>query len=168
MMGIILETREGLMEYLKNIVEKITGIEWPEYVVRDWLYRNVKEVGGTNPEMYKGLVEAFCKNFINDYGRGHWEYKVIDVSLDIFTDYVRLDLKDKMGGYINPHIQKDEERHKTQASQIEKVGVSPEPIILVLTPDGKYELLEGWHRTTNALKKFGNYKQNAWVYIMEK
>jgi hypothetical protein len=52
-------------------------------------------------------------------------------------------------------------------SQLESGGVSPEPIIVIETKDGKYDLLEGWHRTTNALKKFGNYKQNAWVYVLE-
>jgi hypothetical protein len=72
-----------------------------------------------------------------------------------------------MEGFINPHIPKDDERHKTQQSQLEKQGVSSEPIIVVQTKDGKYDLLEGWHRTTNALKKFGNYKQNAWVYVLE-
>jgi hypothetical protein len=50
---------------------------------------------------------------------------------------------------------------------LEKSGVSSEPIIVVQTKDGKYDLLEGWHRTTAALKKFGNYQQNAWVYIPE-
>jgi hypothetical protein len=167
-MGIITETREGLMRYLLDSSYKITGIEWPQYVIRDWMYRNTKEVGDSNPEMYKGLISAFLKNFMEDYGKGYWEYRRLDVSIDIFTEFVQKDLKDKMGGYINPHIPNDEERHKTQSSQIEKVGVSPEPIILVQTPDGKYDLLEGWHRTTNALKKFGNYKQNAWVYVMEK
>ena len=167
MMGLITETRHGLMRYLTDVSQRLTGIEWPEYVLRDWLYRNTKEVGDMKPELYKDLMKSYLENFINDYGKGHWEYKVLDVSLDIFTNSVQEDLTKKIGGYINPHIPKDEERHQTQLSQLETVGVSPEPIIVVETKDGKYDLLEGWHRTTNALKKFGNYKQNAWVYVLE-
>lgn len=26
-------------------------------------------------------------------------------------------------------------------------------------------LVEGWYRTTSSLKKYGRYKQNAWVYF---
>jgi len=64
-------------------------------------------------------------------------------------------------------ITKDTERHDFQQSNLEKGGLSSEPIIVVETKDGKYDLLEGWHRTTAALKKFGNYKQNAWVYVLK-
>ena len=167
MMGVVTETRKGLMNYLSDKSLELTGTEWPEYVLRDWLYRNTKEVGDMSPELYKNLMKSYVEQFIKDYGNGYWEYKVLDISLDSFTDFVKDDLKKKMGGFINPHIPKDEERHSIQQSQLEKSGVSPEPIIVVETKDGKYDLLEGWHRTTNALKKFGQYKQNAWVYKLK-
>ena len=167
MMGLLTETRQGFMRYLRDVSQRLTGIEWPEYVLRDWLYRNTKEVGDMNPEMYKDLMKSFLESFVEGHGKGHWEYKVLDVSIDIFTKFVKDDLMKKMGGYINPHVPKDEERHTTQLSRLEKEGVSEEPIIVVETKDGTYDLLEGWHRTTNALKKFGNYKQNAWVYVLE-
>lgn len=166
-MGLIVETREGLMRYLIDVSKRLTGIEWPEYVIRDWLYRNTKEVGNMKPELYKDLMKGYLKHFINDYGKGHWEFEVLDISIDSFTDFVKEDLLKKMGGYVNPHIPKDEERHQTQLSKLESGGISPEPIIVVETEDGKYDLLEGWHRTTNALKKFGQYKQNAWVYKLD-
>ena len=166
-MGLIIETREGFMNYLQNKSEEITGIEWPDYVLRDWLYRNTRELDGMEPELYKGLVEEYLKNFVKDYGVGHWENKVLDISIDSFTKNVQDLLKKKIEGYINPDIGNDEKRHKTQQSQLDKQGVSPEPIIVIETKDGKYDLLEGWHRTTNTLKKFGNYKQNAWVYVLD-
>lgn len=166
LMGIIIETREGLMTYLKNKSKEITGIDWPEYVLRDWLYRNTKEVGEMEPSLYKNLVSNYLESFVEGHGKGHWEYKTLDISLDSFTEFVKNDLSKKMEGFINPHIPKDEKRHDTQQSQIEKQGVSPEPIIVIQTKDGKYELQEGWHRTVAALKKFGRYKQNAWVYIV--
>jgi hypothetical protein len=167
LMGLISETREGFMNYLRNRSKEITGIDWPNYVLKDWLYRNTKDVGEMQPEEYKGLVKSYLESFVEGHGNGHWEYKVLDISIDSFTEFVQNDLKKKMEGFINPLITKDEERHKTQQSQLEKQGVSPEPIIVVQTKDGKYDLLEGWHRTTNALKKFGNYKQNAWVYVSQ-
>jgi len=167
LMGIIVETREGLMTYLKNKSKEITGIDWPEYVLRDWLYRNTKEVGEMEPSLYKDLVRSYLVSFVEGHGKGHWENKILDLSLESFTEFVKNDLSKKMEGFINPHIPKDEQRHQIQKSQLEKKGVSDEPIIVVETKDGKYDLLEGWHRTTNALKKFGNYKQNAWVYVLE-
>ena len=167
LMGIVVETREGFMNYLREKSKEITGIDLPDYVLRDWLYRNTKEVGQMEPALYKDLVSKYLESFVEGHGKGHWEYKILDISLDSFTDFVKNDLSKKMGGFINPHIPKDEERHQLQKSQLEKKGVSDEPIIVVETKDGKYDLLEGWHRTTNALKKFGNYKQNAWVYVLE-
>jgi len=166
-MGLVLETREGYMNYLRTASKDITGIEWPEYVLRDWLYRNTKDTDGLDPQGYKGLVRSYLESFMEGHGKGQWEYKVLDVSLDIFTEFVQEDLKKKMGGFINPDINKDEQRHATQQDQLEKQGISPEPIIVVETRDGKYDLLEGWHRTTNALKKYGEYKQNAWVYVLD-
>lgn len=167
LMGILVETREGLMNYLKMKSKEVTGIDWPEYVLRDWLYRNTKEVGQMEPALYKDLVRKYLESFVEGHGKGHWEYKTLDISLNSFTDFVKNDLLKKMEGFINPHIPKDEERHQLQKSQLEKSGVSSEPIIVVQTKDGKYDLLEGWHRTTSALKKFGNYQQNAWVYVLE-
>jgi hypothetical protein len=166
-MGLIVETREGLMRYLIDVSKRLTGIEWPEYVLRDWLYRNTKEVGDMNPQMYKDLMKSYLESFVEGHGRGHWEFEVLDISIDSFTDFVKEDLLKKMGGYINQHVPKDKERHATQIAKLEKGGVSPEPIIVVETKYGKYDLLEGWHRTTNALKKFGQYKQNAWVYKLD-
>lgn len=167
LMGIISETREGLMNYLKVKSKQITGIDWPDYVLRDWLYKNTKDIGQMEPTLYKDLVNKYLESFVEGHGKGHWEYKVLDVTLDIFTDFVKNDLIKKIEGFINPDIPKDEERHQLQQSQLEKKGVSEEPIIVVQTKNGKYDLLEGWHRTTNALRMFGNYKQNAWVYVLD-
>jgi hypothetical protein len=168
-MGLVLETREGFMNYLRTASKNITGIEWPDYVLRDWLYRHTKDFSPEKEtrDEFVNAVKSYLESFVNGHGKGHWEYKELDVSIDIFTEFVQEDLKKKMGGFINPDISKDQQRHQTQQAQLEKQGVSPEPIIVVETIDGKYDLLEGWHRTTNALKKYGDYKQNAWVYVLD-
>lgn len=167
-MGLISETRESYMEYLRDKSKEITGIEWPDYVLRDWLYRNTKDTKDETPEGYKNLVRSYLVSFIEGHGKGHWENKILDLSLESFTDFVQKDLRKKIEGFRRTDITKDTQRHEFQQSELEKSGVSSEPIIVVRTKNGKYDLLEGWHRTTAALKKYNNYQQNAWVYILDK
>lgn len=154
---ILSETR-SVLDYLIMKSKQISGIDWPKYVIKDWLYKKDNDVKGM-----LSLVNWFTDNF----GYGHWEYRVINASFDVFTDDTQDLLVTKMGGKLYDFVPNDEERHNRQRDNLEKNGVSSEPIILFLETNGKYELLEGWHRTTQALKKFENYKQNAWVYIVE-
>ena len=90
LMGILVETREGFMNYLREKSKEITGIDWPDYVLRDWLYRNTKEVGQMEPALYKDLVSEYLESFVEGHGKGHWEYKILDISLDSFTDFVKM------------------------------------------------------------------------------
>lgn len=166
-MGILVETREGYMNYLRTKSKEITGIDWPDYVLRDWLYRNTKDIKDESPEDYKDLVRSFLVSFVEGHGKGHWENRILNLSLESFTEFVQDDLKKKIKGSIRTDIDKDLERHELQKTKLEQGDISFEPIIVVQTKNGKFDLLEGWHRTTAALKKFGNYKQNAWVYILD-
>lgn len=163
------EIRNSWLNYITDKTKEITGQSWPEYVLRDWLYRNTKDFDPKkeNKDQYLKIVNSYIESFVEGHGKGHWEYEVLDISIDSFTDFVKEDLKKKMSGFIRKDIPKDEERHLVQQSKIEKGGVSSEPIIVAETKYGKYDLLEGWHRTTSALKKFGKYKQNAWVYKLD-
>lgn len=173
-MGIVTEIRDSWMNYVRTKTKELAGQEWPDYVLRDWLYRNTKEYlpnhetkkyDQGSADLHRRIVNSYVKSFIEGHGKGLWEYRVLDVSIDIFTDNNKDDLMKKMEGLIRTDIPNDEGRHNTQQSQIEKQGVSPEPIIVIQTKDGKYDLQEGWHRTTAALKKYITYKQNAWVYV---
>lgn len=165
--NIIIETREAFMNFVRQKAKEVSGIDWPEYVLKDWLYRNTKNPAGEKPEQFKNLVKNYVESFIHGHGKGHWEFKVLDLSIESFTDFVKDDLIKKIEGGRREDIHKDKERHIHQQSQIEKVGISPEPIILVQTKNGKYDLLEGWHRTTAALRKYDTYQQNAWVYVLD-
>jgi len=159
------ELRDPWFNYVQSKTKEITGQDWPEYVLKDWLYAFTKKYQeGDTPEVYKNIVKSFVESFVEGHGKGKWEYRVLDVSMDIFIPSIQDALEEKMEGDINKDIPKDEERHNVQQSQLDKVGVSPEPIIVLQRKDG-IELLEGWHRTTSALKKYGTYKQNAWVYV---
>jgi hypothetical protein len=155
---LISEVRGGMINYLIDKGKEITGIDWPEYVIQDWMYKKTTKV--------KELLYMF--NFFMDrYGKGRWVFQKLNLSLNSFTDEDQEILKRKMGGDINPQIPDDEVRHQRQQSQADKMGVSSEPIIVALNKEGKYDLIEGWHRTTTFLKKFGSYEQNAWVYVLE-
>jgi hypothetical protein len=159
------ELRNPWFNYVQSKTKEITGQDWPDYVLKDWLYSFTKKYeNGDSPEDYKNIVRSFVESFVEGHGKGKWEYRVLDVSMDIFIPSTQDNLKQKMEGSISTNIPKDEERHNVQQSQLDKVGVSPEPIIVLQKKDG-IELLEGWHRTTSALKKFGTYQQNAWVYV---
>ena len=159
------ELRNPWFNYVQSKTKEITGQDWPDYVLKDWLYSFTKKYeNGDSPEVYKNIVKSFVESFVEGHGKGNWEYRVLDVSMDIFIPSTQDNLKNKIEGNINKDVPKDEERHNVQQSQLDKEGVSPEPIIVLQKKDG-IELLEGWHRTTSALKKFETYKQNAWVYI---
>ena len=165
------EIRTPWFNYVQSKTKEITGQDWPEYVLKDWLYAFTKRSyfpeKGETPEHYKNIVKTIIKDFLDYPGKGKWEYRVLDVSIDIFYPSTQESLKKKVEGLIYPDVPKDEERHNTQQSQLDKVGVSPEPIIVLQRKEG-IELLEGWHRTTSALKKYGTYKQNAWVYVPDR
>jgi hypothetical protein len=159
------ELRNPWFNYVQSKTKEITGQDWPEYVLKDWLYAFTKKYQKDDtPEVYKNIVKNFVESFVEGHGKGKWEYRVLDISMNIFIPSIQDALEEKMEGDINKDIPKDEERHNVQQSQLDKVGVSPEPIIVLQRKDG-IELLEGWHRTTSALKKYGTYKQNAWVYV---
>jgi hypothetical protein len=161
------ELREPWLNYVQSKTKEITGQDWPEYVLKDWLYALTKnhypEKGETSEE-YKKIVGNYIESFVNGHGKGKWEFRVLDVSMDIFIPSTQEALKKKIGGELSTYVPNDEQRHKTQQSQLDIKGVSTEPIIVLQKKDG-IELLEGWHRTTSALKKYGTYKQNAWVYV---
>ena len=141
-MGIIVETREGFMNYLRTKSKEITGIDWPDYVLRDWLYRNTKDIKDESPEDYKELVKSYLISFVEGHGKGHWENKTLNLSLESFTEFVQNDLKKKMEGFRRTDIPKDDERHEFQQTELKKGGVSPEPIIVVETKNGKYSLVQ--------------------------
>ena len=59
----------------------------------------------------------------------------------------------------------DDERHDVQSKLAKQQGgVRNEPVILVMQPDGKYKLIEGWHRTAQHFVLHPNgYVGPAWV-----
>jgi hypothetical protein len=135
MMGVITEVRKGWYNLLR---EKLPN--FPEYVLKDWIYRKVDDY--KDYELFLNWVDEFLVDI-------EWEYeKNFPMTMDIFTDNTKNQLEVRMGGTIISHVEKDSERHEKQKEILQSEGISEEPIILFRTKDGKYELGEGWHRTT--------------------
>lgn len=165
--GEIDETRSSYLSFIVNKVKDITGEEWPEYVLKDWLYKNTKsyDPGMDTRVGYKKLVYRFVRDFTNEYGQGHWVHKVVTLGFDSFTQDTKKGIQSRHGGRVPvPGIHNDIERHRIQNNLIQKRGVSNEPIILVQRTDG-YDLLEGWHRTIQSLENFKTYEQPAYIYV---
>jgi hypothetical protein len=159
-MGIVVETREGLYNWL---VEKLPNT--PEYVVRDWVYKMIKQSDDVNT--YEGITE-WIDEFVKDV---EWEFqKDFPISMDIFTDKTKKELESKIGGELTTHVGKDEERHEKQKELLQSKGISKEPIILFKTKDGKYELGEGWHRTTQNFLQYpkGFIQPNVYIGLNAK
>ena len=154
-MGIVVETREGLYGWL---VEKLPNT--PEYVIRDWVYKMIKNSDDINTK--EGITD-WIENWVKDL---EWEYqKDFPISMDIFTDKTKRELQSRIQGEVRKDVDKDTERHETQKELLKSKGISKEPIILFKTKDGKYELGEGWHRTTQTFILFPNGFIQPNVYI---
>ena len=149
----LIELRDRLSQWTKQQFPT-----WPDYVVFDWIYKQAKYI--QDHEQLEDWIQGIKK----DYPVKQWRLETLDITLNIFTPKTQGLIKKRKGGTVNPFgIPKDPERHDTQATMIKQQGVSKEPIIVFKTPQG-YDLLEGWHRTTQALKAFPQgYQGPAWV-----
>ena len=148
------EDLDGSFYYLK---EKLPYT--PEYVVYDWFYKSNKN------ETQENIEEV-----INKYKDVEWELKEnFHMSLNILSDETINRLKEREGGIEKKDLEGDLERHQTQSKLIKingnKVITPIEPIILLELLDGKYELVEGWHRTIQIFILYpeGFEYPNVWI-----
>ncbi len=144
------ENLDGSFYYLK---EKLPYA--PEYVVYDWFYKSNKN------ETQENIEEV-----INKYKDVKWELREnFYMSLSILSDETVNRLKEREGGIEKKGLEGDLERHQTQSDLIKSQGISKEPIILLELLNGKYELVEGWHRTIQIFKLYpeGFEYPNVWI-----
>ena len=137
---------------------------FPVYVIHDWVMKNV--IGDDFDAFYK-MVNA-------NYGvpeQIRWTEPpvVIDFTFDKFDETTQNLLKAREGGKANPNnVPSDAARHTTQAGILK--GKNPQKDIIIREPvilfkrGKKYELIEGWHRTIQALSLYPNgYRGYAYV-----
>ena len=154
------ETREGALNWLKSYLPT-----WPEYVLRDWLYRGLTAKEHNPPEHPKEVVD---RSLAGEGMSAQTQWKLIpnfEFKIEKLHPDTQRRINIRAGGSANPmNVPKDAERHATQAALAQQQGgVRKEPVIGKMTPQG-FELIEGWHRTIQHFKQFPNgYTGPAWV-----
>ena len=154
------ETREGALNWLKSYLPT-----WPEYVLRDWLYRGLTAKEHNPSEHPKEVVD---RSIAGEGMSAQTQWKLIpnfEFKIEKLHPDTQRRINIRAGGSANPmSVPKDAERHATQAALAQQQGgVRKEPVIGKMTPQG-FELIEGWHRTIQHFKMFPNgYSGPAWV-----
>jgi hypothetical protein len=157
---------EFLIEYRRSLLQYIQGWfpDWPDYVIRDWLYPSVKDLSQSE-------IEGFATDIAEEYPVHSWKLQTLDLRLESFTQETQQRILSREGGASNPmKVPRDSERHAVQAQKIKHTGaVSSEPIIVIQRAGVKgLELVEGWHRTIQNLKAFPDgYHGRAWIGYTE-
>lgn len=155
--------KEGIPIYketnpYKNIYDKLRRYysSTPEYVLKD-IYNNVLLPNSMEDikNNYYGDPILFLARFEGGYWdnflKGPWKLEVLTVNPEDFDDNtVNAFLERDFGNIDSYLVPNDEERMKTQKRLAKSSGMN-EPIIVVRNPKGKYELIEGWHRTMSIL-----------------
>jgi hypothetical protein len=127
----------------------------PEYILKEFTTNtlcNNNEVLKTIMSQYYGDPIPFLSKKTYNYLNADWKLKIIEVNPEDFIDNTVNAFLERNFGEINAYLVKnDKERMDTQRKIATTTG-NNEPIIVVKHNNGKYELIEGWHRTMSILK----------------
>jgi hypothetical protein len=127
----------------------------PEYILKEFVTNVLcgdDESFKTIMGQYHGDPIPFLGRKIYDYLNGNWKLKVIDVNPEDFTDNTVNALLERNFGEVDAYmVQNDKERMDVQRKLATPTGKN-EPIIVIKHKDGKYEMVEGWHRVMSTLK----------------
>jgi hypothetical protein len=141
----------------KKILDKLKGYysNTPEYVLNDIFNTNIKQHTNDIVKNYYNDPVLFLARFDGGYWdnflKGPWNLEIIDVNPEDFDENtVNAFLERDFGNIDSYLVPKDEERTSTQRRLAKPTGMN-EPVIVVRKPNGKYELIEGWHRTMSIL-----------------
>ena len=127
----------------------------PEYILNEFVNNELcgdKENFKTIMTQYYGNPIPFLSKMIYKYLGSNWRLKIIKVNPEDFTDNTVNAFIERNFGEIDAYmVPNDKERMDIQRELATSDGKN-EPIIVVKHNDGKYELIEGWHRTMSILK----------------
>lgn len=116
-------TKIGLLKRIRKLFP-----EMPRHVFRELVLHNVT-----------GYLYPICSN-------KRWSLEVRHITIDSFDDETQKRMRARDFGNKNPdNIEDDEERMEWQRKNC-RPGVN-EPVVVIEAPDGRLDLLEGWHRT---------------------
>ena len=127
----------------------------PEYILKEFVTNVLcgdDESFKTIMGQYHGDPIPFLGRKIYDYLNGNWKLKVIEVNPEDFTDNTVNAFLERNFGEVDAYMVKnDKERMDVQRKLATPTGKN-EPIIVIKHKDGKYEMVEGWHRVMSTLK----------------
>ena len=168
------ETRDRMFDFIKQVLPK-----WPDYVLRDWIYQMARgefKQGGwiafgpkSSEQRYPSFSRESILALIKLEGLSPdtvWKFfPRFEFTMSGLDPSTRQKILARRGGTENPYgVQRDAERHATQAALAKQQGgIRQEPVIGKMTTDG-FELIEGWHRTVQHFKMYPQgYYAPAWV-----
>ena len=127
----------------------------PEYILKEFTTNVLcgdKEVFNNVMNQFFGNPIPFLGKMIYDYLKGPWKLKIIQVNPEDFTENTINAFIEREFGDVDAYfVHKDKERMDIQRKLATSTGKN-EPIIVIKHRNGKYEMVEGWHRTMSALK----------------
>lgn len=149
----------------------------PEYVLKDFFYNNIVNEFETIEKEYYGDPLLFTRGYWGEFLKGPWKLQILNVNPEDFDERTLNAFSERDFGNVNTYqVPDDDERTQTQRD-IAKGDGTNEPVIVEKKPNGKYELIEGWHRTMSILllgdngedlKNWGKVKIRAFVRDLSK
>jgi len=160
-----MRSKEFITEYRRGIIDHLYKLlpNWPQYVVRDWLYQSFSRKEFTVRSDIDGTVDELLGMFGVDADT-QWRLVQFNFKMGIWEPQTEQKLRERMGTSAVSWVPNDEKRHQTQAKLAsQEGGIRREPVIIIDTPQG-YDLVEGWHRTIQHFKMNPDgYKGPAWL-----
>lgn len=149
----LFETRASF-KHLKKLLPS-----WPDYVIKE--LANLK--GLQSYGEIEGIKDSFEETFGKNYPYMLWEYKTVKITLESFDSETKNLLKYRLKNPPSQYIPNDAERHLKAEKLLREKGKPFGPIV-VYDNRGKFYLLEGWHRTIQALKLWPDgYDQPTYI-----
>ena len=147
-------TKSSQCEKFYNRLKKEFS-ETPEYILREFTNNTLcgdKESFKTIMNQFYGDPIPFIGKMTYNYLKGPWKLQIIQVNPEDFTENTINAFIEREFGDIDAYmVVNDKERMEIQRKLATSTGKN-EPIIVIKDENGKYELIEGWHRTMSALK----------------
>ena len=123
----------------------------PEYVLKDYFFNNIVGNYDYIKKEHYGDPLLVTRGYWDEYLKGPWKLEILNVNPEDFDDRTVNAFVERDFGNIDAYqVPDDEERTQTQRRLSKPTGMN-EPVIVELKPNGKYELVEGWHRTMSIL-----------------
>jgi hypothetical protein len=158
---VLTEVRERALTYLKKLAPN-----WPEYVLKDFVYNNYKNYMDEAEDVMMKWAQNIGYASIQDV---IWKFETLNLAIDSFDKDTVANMKKREFGKSNPfQVGRDQERTAGAKERLQKNGPSKEPIIMVKRLDGKFELIEGFHRTMQSLLLWPKGYQQPTYYAIAK